>query len=121
MGQEGKRDKGERVHLVTHFPYSPFPLFPIFTGPPRRRRRRGSCPTCCTPKRKCKLIDAPLASGVPIVTVPAARLEFRPPPFTAARAAYPAWLRGPLPRMGVVGVPAQCNLPRNDSRDVNIH
>src|SRR5205085_9987443 len=38
-------------------------------------------PVCWMPSRKCRLIDAPFASGVPKVTVPAESVELKPPPF----------------------------------------
>src|SRR5687767_10467425 len=43
-----------------------------------------NAPVCCTPRRNCKLIEAPGASGVPVVIVPADKVEFQPPPLGCA-------------------------------------
>src|SRR3954469_12479557 len=46
--------------------------------------RKRKVPVCWMQRRKLTFKDAPLARGVPVVIVPAANVEFIPPPFGCA-------------------------------------
>ncbi len=57
------------------------------------------------------MIDSPLATGVEVVTVPAARLEFRPPPFGCAGGVSSVVPWTFTMHGGVAGVPVAAQVP----------